>query len=133
VCRLLPVIAGLPGRSGYSASKFAVNGWLESLRTELLESGTNVMWVCPGFTTSNIRNVALNSRRKSQGEGPMDEDKMMSAEECAQHILDAIEKRKRTLVLTFTGKRTVFMNRFFPSMADKLVRKFFFKNGELVK
>jgi short-subunit dehydrogenase len=91
------------------------------------------MWVCPGFTTSNIRNVALNSKGNSQGESPMDEGKMMSAEECAQHILDAIEKRKRTLVLTFTGKRTVFMNRFFPSLADKLVRKFFFKNGELVK
>lgn len=124
---------GLPGRSGYSASKFAVNGWLEALRTELLESGTNVMWVCPGFTTSNIRNVALNKKGQSQGESPMDEGKMMSAEECAQHILHAIEKRKRTLVLTFTGKRTVFMNRFFPTLADKLVRKFFFKNGELVK
>ncbi len=124
---------GLPGRSGYSASKFAVNGWLESLRTELLDSGVNVMWVCPGFTTSNIRNVALNSEGKSHGESPMDEDKMMSAEECAIHILDSIEKRKRTLVLTLTGKRTVFMNRFFPSLADKLVRKFFFKNGELVK
>jgi short-subunit dehydrogenase len=124
---------GLPGRSGYSASKFAVNGWLEALRTELLESGTNVMWVCPGFTTSNIRNVALNKEGKSHGESPMDEGKMMSAEECAQHILSAIEKRKRTLVLTFTGKQTVFMNRFFPSLADKLVRKFFFKNGDLVK
>ncbi len=124
---------GLPGRSGYSASKFAVNGWLEALRTELLESGVNVMWVCPGFTTSNIRNVALNKEGKPQGESPMDETKMMSSEECAQHIIKAIEKRKRTLVLTFTGKQTVFLNRFFPSLADKMVRKFFFKNGELVK
>jgi hypothetical protein len=57
----------------------------------------------------------------------------MSSEECAIHIADAIEKRKRTLVLTFTGKRAVFMNKFFPSLADKLVRKFFFKNNELVK
>lgn len=124
---------GLPGRSGYSASKFAVNGWLEALRTELLESGVNVMWVCPGFTTSNIRNVALNKEGKPQGESPMDESKMMSSEECAQHIIKSIEKRKRTLVLTFTGKQTVFLNRFFPSLADKMVRKFFFKNGELVK
>ncbi len=124
---------GLPGRSGYSASKYAVNGWLEALRTELLDSGTNIMWVCPGFTTSNIRNVALDKRGKSQGESPMDEGAMMAAEECAGHIVKAIEKRKRTLILTFTGKRTVFLNRFFPSLADKLVRKFFFKNGELVK
>lgn len=124
---------GLPGRSGYSASKFAVNGWLEALRTELLDSGTNVMWVCPGFTTSNIRNVALDKDGQSHGESPMDEGKMMSAETCAEHMLHAIIKRKRTLVLTFTGKRTVFMNRFFPALTDKLVRKFFFKNGLLVK
>ena len=124
---------GLPGRSGYSASKYAVNGWLEALRTELLESGTNVMWVCPGFTSSNIRNAALNSKGESQGESPMDEGAMMSSDECAVHIANAIEKRKRTLVLTFTGKRAVFMNKFFPALADKLVRKFFFKNNELVK
>lgn len=124
---------GLPGRSGYSASKFAINGFLEALRTEVAEDGVNVMWVCPGFTSSNIRNAALDKQGKSQGESPMDESKMMSSEECAEHILKAIEKRKRTLVLTFTGKRTVFMNRFFPSLADKLVKKFFFKNGELVR
>ncbi len=124
---------GLPGRSGYSASKYAVNGWLEALRTELLESGTNVMWVCPGFTSSNIRNAALNSKGESQGESPMDEGAMMSSDECATHIAHAIEKRKRTLVLTFTGKRAVFMNKFFPSLADKLVRKFFFKNNVLAK
>ncbi|MDD2793013.1 MAG: SDR family oxidoreductase [Sediminibacterium sp.] len=124
---------GLPGRSGYSASKFAVNGWLESLRTELLESGANVMWVCPGFTTSNIRNVALNKDGQAHGESPMDEGKMMSSAACAGHIVNAIRKRKRTLVLTFTGKRTVFMNKFFPRLTDKMVRKFFFKNGQLVK
>jgi short-subunit dehydrogenase len=124
---------GLPGRSGYSASKWALQGFLESIRTELLHSGVNVMWVCPGFTTSNIRNAALNKDAQSHGETPMDESKMMSAEECAGHILKAIRKRKRTLVLTFTGKRTVFLNKFFPGLADRLAYKFFFKNGELVK
>jgi short-subunit dehydrogenase len=124
---------GLPGRSGYSASKFAINGWLEAIRTELLETGVNVMWVCPGFTKSNIRNAALNKDAKPQGESPLKEEKLMTAEECAQHIIKAIEKRKRTLVLTFTGKETVYMNKFFPSLTDKLTRKFFFKNGELIK
>lgn len=124
---------GLPGRSGYSASKYALNGWLEALKTELYGSGTHVMWVCPGFTTSNIRNAALDKDAKAQGESPMDEGEMMSSEECAIHIIHAIEKRKRTLVLTFTGKRTVFMNKFFPAWADKLVHHFFFKEGRLVK
>jgi short-subunit dehydrogenase len=91
------------------------------------------MWVCPGFTTSNIRNAALDKTGQSHGETPMDESKMMSAEEVAARIEKAIEKRKRTLVLTFTGKRTVFMQKFFPKLADKLAYKFFFQDGKLVK
>lgn len=124
---------GLPGRSGYSASKFALQGWLEAIRTELLDSGVHVMWVCPGFTTSNIRNAALNSKGESQGESPMDESKMMTAEECARIILRAIEKRKRTVVMTMTGKRTVLLNKLFPAFADKMTRKFFYKDNELIK
>ena len=124
---------GLPGRSGYSASKFALNGWMETLRTELLNTGVNVLWVCPGFTESNIRNAALDSKGIALGETTMDEKAMMSSTECARHIIEAIRKRKRTIVLTFTGKETVILNKFFPSLADKLVRKFFYKKGELVK
>lgn len=124
---------GLPGRSGYSASKFAIHGWLEALRTELLQTGVNVMWVCPGFTASNIRNAALNKEGKPQNESPLDENKLMSAAECAAYILQAIEKRKRTIVLTANGRQTVFMNKYFPGLADKLIHKFFFKNGKLIK
>lgn len=122
---------GLPGRSGYSASKFALQGWMEALRTELLDSGVNVMWVCPGFTKSNIRKTALNEKAESHGESPIDEEKIMTADECASHITKAIIKRNRTLVLTFTGKRTVFMNKFFPALTDRLTKNFFFQNGEL--
>lgn len=124
---------GLPGRSGYSASKFALNGWLEALRTELLHTGVNVMWVCPGYTRSNIRNAALDQHAQPQGESPLDEGKLMTAEACAAHIIRAIEKRKRTLVLTSTGKETVLLNKLFPALADKLTYKFFFKKGELIK
>jgi len=124
---------GLPGRSGYSASKHALQGWLEAIRTELLDSGVHVMWVCPGFTASNIRQAALNKQGEAQGESPLDESKLMTAEECARRILSAIEKRKRTLVMTFRGKQAVIMNKFFPGLTDKMVRKFFYKSGELVK
>lgn len=124
---------GLPGRSGYSASKFAVNGWLEALRTELLPSGVHVMWVCPGFTTSNIRNVALDREGRPQGESPLEEGKLMSSAECARLITRAIGQRKRTLVMTFQGNETVWLNRLLPGLADKLVHRFFFKKGELVK
>lgn len=124
---------GLPGRSGYSASKFAVNGWLESIRVELMDDGVNVMWVSPGYTRSNIRNAALNNKGQSQGETPLNEAELMSPEDCANHIIKAIIKRKRTLILTFKGKQTVFINKLFPSLADKFTKKFFFKNGILIK
>jgi short-subunit dehydrogenase len=124
---------GLPGRTGYSASKFAVDGFLESLRTELLESGVNVMWVCPGFTASNIRNAALVKDGSQQGQTPLDEHSLMTAEECAAITLKAIEKRKRTLIYTMGDKRTVWLNKLFPGLTDKLVRNFFYKNGTLVK
>lgn len=124
---------GLPGRSGYSASKFALQGWLEAIRTELMQDNVHVMWVCPGFTESNIRNAALDAQGQAQGESPLDEKKLMPAEECAREIINAVEKKKRTLVLTFNGKQTIFVNKFFPSWADKLVHNFFFKEGKLVK
>lgn len=124
---------GLPGRSGYSASKYALQGWMEALRTELLHSNVNVMWVCPGFTQSNIRNVALDIKGQPQGESPMDEQSLMTASECAAHILESIEKRERTLVLTSKGKQTVWLNRLWPSLADRLTYKFFFKDGKLIK
>ena len=91
------------------------------------------MWVSPGFTASNIRNVALNQNGEAQGESPLNENELMDASTCANIIIAAIAKRKRTVVMTFQGKQTVFLNKFFPSLADKLVRKFFFKNGKLVK
>lgn len=124
---------GLPGRTGYSASKHALNGFMEALRTELLNTGTHVMWISPGFTASNIRHTALNKDGQPQQASLLNEKALMSSEACATHILQAIEKRKRTLVLTAKGKQTVFLNKFFPKLVDKLIYKFFFKNGELVK
>ncbi|MEQ8360298.1 MAG: SDR family oxidoreductase [Cytophagales bacterium] len=112
---------GLPGRTGYSASKFAMQGFLESLRTELYKSKVNVLIACPGYTESNIRNTALNSEGKQQGETPFDESKLMSAETVARHILKAIKKKKKYLTLTAQGKLTVFMNKWFPGFMDKLV------------
>lgn len=112
---------GLPGRSGYSASKFAMEGFLETLRTENLKNNLHVLVVCPGFTASNIRNAALSKNGTMQGESPLDEQSIMSAEEVAQRILKAVKKRKRDLVITVDGKLTVFLNKFFPAWMDKIV------------
>lgn len=112
---------GLPGRTGYSASKFAVRGFLDTLRIENLKKGLHVLVAAPGFTASEVRKSALTASGAQQGETPRAEEKMMSAETCAAHIINAIEKRKRQLILTFVeGKLTVFLGKFFPALLDKL-------------
>jgi short-subunit dehydrogenase len=121
---------GLPGRTGYSASKFAMNGFLEALRVENLKNNIHVMLACPGFTASNIRNVALNSEAKPQGESSMEEEKMMSADEVAVRIVDGIIKRKRELIMTGQGKLTVFLQKIFPKWLDKLVYNHFKKEKD---
>ena len=115
---------GLPGRTGYSASKFAIRGFLDTVRIENLKKGLHVLVAAPGFTASEVRKVALTSVGLQQGETPRNEENMMTAEECAMHIVKAVEKRKRQLILTFTeGKLTVFLGKFFPSLLDKLTYK----------
>ncbi|MEI7895608.1 MAG: SDR family oxidoreductase [bacterium] len=112
---------GLPGRTGYSASKFAMQGLLEVIRIENMKKGLHVLIACPGFTASNIRNVALSKDGSSQGETPLDESQLMPAEEVAQRIISAIENKKHRLTLTSVGKLTVMLNKFFPRFMDKMV------------
>ncbi len=118
---------GLPGRTGYSASKFAMNGFMESLRTELRHTGVHVLVACPGFTASNIRVAALDKSGSSHGETSMEEGKMMSAEEVAFRIAEGIQMKKRTLIMTGQGKLAVWVNKLFPTFADKKVYELFAK------
>ena len=112
---------GLPGRTGYSASKFALEGFLETVRTENIKKGLHVLVACPGFTSSNIRANALSGQGNIQGESPRDEKSMMTSDEVADLIVNAVVKRKRDLVLTLNGKLAVWLNRLFPSWSDRLV------------
>ncbi len=112
---------GLPARTAYSASKFALQGFLESLRTENLEKGLHVLIACPGFTASEIRKRALTADGSAQSESPRKEEKMMSAEEVADHIYSAVKGRKQSIVLTREGKLAVFLSKFLPKVIQKAV------------
>ncbi len=111
---------GLPARTAYSASKFAVRGFLETLRIEHLYDDLHVMIFAPGFTTSNIRNVALTADGSPQGETPRKEERMMSAERVAKIMARGIFRRKTHMVLTPLGKATLFANRRLPRVTDKM-------------
>lgn len=110
-----------PARSAYSSSKFAMQGFFESLRTEVMTRGVHVLVVCPGFTSSNIRNAALTADGKAQGESPRNEKKMMTSEEVAERTFKAAKKKKRDLILTFEGKMAVLLNKIIPSRLDRMI------------
>ena len=121
---------GLPGRTGYSSSKFALQGFLEVLRIENLKKDLHVLIACPGFTESNIRNAALTADGSPQGTSPREESKMMTSEEVAGRIIKAIRKRRDRLTLTTEGKLLVMINKFFPRLADRIVYKNFAKEKD---
>ncbi|MGB4204190.1 MAG: short chain dehydrogenase [Bacteroidetes bacterium HGW-Bacteroidetes-15] len=111
----------LPGRTGYCASKYALEGFFSSLRLENIKKGLNVLVVRPGFTSSNIRKAAFNKLGVPQNETPRDESKMMSSKEVAEIIVKATLNRKRDLTLTLQGKLAVWLYKNFPGITDRII------------
>lgn len=119
---------GLPGRTGYSASKFAVRGFLDTLRIEYMKTGLHVLVAAPGFTASEIRKNALTADGTLQGETPRDESKMMSSEECARRIVWGIEKRRRKIIINFVdGQLVVFVAKLWADLVDRALYRVFAK------
>ena len=123
ICGITP----LPGRTGYAASKHAMNGFLDSLRLENNSDDLHVMLVHPGFTSSNIRNVALNSIGQPQIESPLKEEKLMPAERVAKEVVSGIVYRKKNITLTTEGRLITWIYRHMPNLADRLI------SGEMKK
>jgi dehydrogenase/reductase SDR family protein 7B len=109
---------GLPGRSAYSASKFAMQGFLESVRIENLKNDISVIILSAGFTSSNIRINALDAHGDPQGETPLPEGKLMPPERVAKNVLRSIRKRKRNRIMTTEGQWLVFFQRIIPRLVD---------------
>ena len=110
---------GIPARSDYSASKFAVQGFSEALRAELAKDGIDVLLVNPGLTQTNFSKNMLEQKAKVK----MDHLRGMSAEEVARRTLDAIAKGKREVTFTLKGKLLVLVSRFFPWVVSFVTRK----------
>jgi len=123
-------IAPLMGRTGYSASKHALHGFFESLRTELADYGVHVMMLCPYFTVTNLQDRALNGEGKPNREERSLVGKQATVESVADAVYRGVMKRKPILVLTFMGKLSYFMSRLFPrfyekKMSEKIRPEFF--------
>ena len=97
------------GKKRLFRQQICVQGWLEAIKTELMADGVHVMWVCPGFTTSNIRNAALNKEGHSHGETPMDEGKMMTCRRmCGSYFKGNPEKEKNPGAYIYRQKNCIY-------------------------
>jgi short-subunit dehydrogenase len=111
----------LPGRSGYVASKHAMNGFLETLRVEYLHKELHVMLVHPGFTRSNIRYSALDKDGATLSTSPFNEEGLMSAERVAREVSLGLRYRKKNLILSTEGRLITWVYRRMPNLAERLI------------
>ena len=118
---------GLPGRTGYAASKFAMNGFLDCIRVENFSNNLHVLTVAPGFVSSNIRKYALDKDGNTQNKSPRNEQKMMHPNILAKKIIKALINKKNYLTLSFNGKLSVFLKKIAPNFLNKILYYYFKK------
>jgi short-subunit dehydrogenase len=114
---------GVPTRSGYAASKHAMNGFFDTLRSELGGTGVSVTVACPDFVATETRERAFGADGEPIGESPVQEAKVMSAEECARRIVAGAASRKRELVMSARGKLGMWLKLVAPGLIDGIARR----------
>jgi short-subunit dehydrogenase len=113
-------LIGVPGRTAYSASKFAMTGFFEALRAELVGAGVSVTTAFPGVVLTNIRSHGLNAAGQAAGSSGLKEDNAMGVEECASLILRGMQERQREVVMTAPGKIGRFLKLLWPAAVERM-------------
>ena len=113
-------LVGVPGRTAYSATKFAMTGFFEALRAELKDSGVSVTIAYPGVVATRIRHHGLNAKGEAAGVSGLKEDGAMSPAECARLIVAGLDARRREVVMTARGKMGRFVKLIAPGVIEKM-------------
>jgi short-subunit dehydrogenase len=113
-------LVGVPGRTAYAATKFAMNGFFESLRVELLPFGVGVTLAYPGVVATEIRRRGYNAEGKAAGKSGLDEAGAMPVETCARLIVQGMGRRQRDIVMGFKGKLSRWMKLLAPALVDRM-------------
>lgn len=113
-------LVGVPGRTAYSATKFAMTGFFEALRAELKNAGVSVTTAYPGVVATQIRYRGFNAAGQAAGRSGLKEDDAMSVEECARLIIEGMQRREREVVMTFKGKLGRWLKLIAPGVVENL-------------
>lgn len=123
-------LVGVPGRTAYCATKFAMTGFFEALRVELAPRGVSVTIAYPGVVATEIRRRGFNAQGQPAGVSGLEEAGAMSVQACARLILDATEARQRDVVMTAKGRLGRWLKLLAPGLVDKLARKALAKSAQ---
>lgn len=113
-------LVGIPGRTAYSASKFAMTGFFEALRAELKSAGVSVTTAYPGVVATRIRYRGFNAAGTPAGASGLKEDGAMSVETCARLIIEGMERREREVVMTAKGKLGRWLKLLAPGVVENM-------------
>jgi short-subunit dehydrogenase len=113
-------LVGVPGRTAYSATKFAMTGFFEALRAELKAAGVSVTTAYPGVVATQIRYRGFNAKGEAAGSSGLKEEGAMSVEECGRLIVDGMQQRRREVVMTAQGKLGRFMKLLAPGVVETM-------------
>jgi short-subunit dehydrogenase len=113
-------LVGVPGRTAYSATKFAMTGFFEALRAELKGAGVSVTTAYPGVVATKIRDRGFNAQGETAGASGLKEEGAMSVEECARLIIAGMNGRKREVVMTAKGKLGRFLKLLAPGLVERI-------------
>lgn len=116
-------LTGVPSRTGYAASKHAMVGFFDSLRIELRTTGVGVCIIAPDFVVSQIHRRARKGDGEIMGDTPMQEARIMSAEDCAALIASAMEKRQRLMITSARGKMGRWLKLIAPALIDRIAER----------
>lgn len=111
---------GMPYNSEYSASKFALRGWSEALRTELHGRGIDVLLVSPGTIDTEFFSHLLATSDAL----PWGKQKGISPAAAARQIVRAIELRRTEIYPNWRGRLLVAVNRWAPRLVDRVMNRF---------
>jgi short-subunit dehydrogenase len=110
-------------RSSYSAAKHALHGYFESMRLEVEKKGVSVLLVCPGKIKTNVSINAISTDGKTHNQMDESHQQAVSAETCAQQIIQAIINDKEEILIGGKELLAVKIKRFFPKLFGKIIRK----------
>lgn len=116
-------LVGVPGRTAYSATKFAMSGFFEALRTELKPQGVSVTIAYPGVVATQTRHRGFNAQGRPAGRSGLDEQGAMPVEECARLIREGMERREREVVMTARGRFGRFLKLLAPGVVEDMALK----------